>query len=58
MSKGSTMRKALMTIGTVLAVLTVTSLLAFVWTEEEKFGWTALVTAFSAIFTFIGSVEL
>jgi hypothetical protein len=57
MSKGSTMRKALITIATVLAVLTVASLLGFVWTEEAKFGWTAMVLAFAAVFTLIATVE-
>jgi hypothetical protein len=52
------MRKTLITIATVLAVLTVASLLGFVWTEEGKFGWTAMVLAFAAVFTFIPAVEL
>jgi len=58
MSKGSTMHKTLITIATVLAVLTVASLLACIWTEEEKFGWTALILGFASIFTFIATVEL
>jgi len=51
------MRKTLITIGTVLAVLTVASGLIGIWSEEAKFGWTALVLGFASAITFIATVE-
>lgn len=52
------MRNTLITIGTVLAALTVAAILTFIWTEEGKFGWTAMVLAFASAFAFIPTVEL
>ena len=51
------MNKALVTVGVVLAVLTVVSGLLGIWAEEAKFGWTAMVLGLAATLVFIATVE-